>query len=151
MTRGLTRFQHSRQSHFVTFCCYHCRLLFTTDTSRRIFESFLERVRRSFGLQVYGYVVMAEHVRGELGNPSTAPELRYACSGWLRMTEGAFLPDREIRFFSRVHSATRVTAHRSHRCRRKACRVSLGLDGRGARPYMGSAWHYISHAGVESP
>ena len=27
----LTRFHHSGQSHFVTFCCYHCRRLFTTD------------------------------------------------------------------------------------------------------------------------
>jgi hypothetical protein len=36
--------------------------LFTTDASRRIFESALERVRRSFRLQVYGYVVMPEHV-----------------------------------------------------------------------------------------
>jgi hypothetical protein len=32
--------------------------LFTTDAGRRIFESALERVRRSFRLQVYGYVVM---------------------------------------------------------------------------------------------
>ncbi|HEY6765623.1 MAG TPA: hypothetical protein VI386_12685 [Candidatus Sulfotelmatobacter sp.] len=30
--------------------------------SQTIFESALEPVRRSFGLQVYGYVVMPEHV-----------------------------------------------------------------------------------------
>ena len=35
--------------------------LLTTDASRRIFESASERVRR-FRLQVYGYVVMPEHV-----------------------------------------------------------------------------------------
>jgi putative transposase len=58
MLWGLTRFHHSGQSHFVTLCCYHRRRLFTTDASRRIFESALERVRRSFRLQVYGYVVM---------------------------------------------------------------------------------------------
>jgi hypothetical protein len=51
MPWGLTRFQHSGQSHFVTFCCYHRRRLLTTDASRRIFESALERVRRSW-LQV---------------------------------------------------------------------------------------------------
>src|SRR2546428_7747394 len=49
MPWGLTRFHHSGQSHFVTFCCYHRRRLFITDASRRIFESALERVRRSFG------------------------------------------------------------------------------------------------------
>jgi REP element-mobilizing transposase RayT len=60
--QGLTRFDHSGQSHFVTFCRYHRRRLFIADASRRIFESALERVRRSFRLQVYGYVVMPEQV-----------------------------------------------------------------------------------------
>src|ERR1700693_2108590 len=58
----LTRFHQSGQSHFVTFCCYHRRRLFTTNVSRQVFESALERVRRSFRLHVYGYVVMPEHV-----------------------------------------------------------------------------------------
>jgi len=62
MPWGLTRFHHSGQSHFVTFCCYHRHRLFTADASCRIFESALERVRRSFSLHVYGYVVMPEHV-----------------------------------------------------------------------------------------
>src|SRR5262249_16345658 len=43
MPWGLARFHHSGQSHFVTFCCYHRRRLFTTDASRRIFQSALER------------------------------------------------------------------------------------------------------------
>ena len=60
---------HSGQSHFVTFCCYHRRPLFTSDASRRIFELALERVRRSFRLQVYGYVVMPEHVHLLLSEP----------------------------------------------------------------------------------
>jgi putative transposase len=69
MPWGLTRFQHSGQSHFVTFCCYHRRRLLTTDESRRIFESALERVRRRFWLQVYGYAVMPEHVHLLLSEP----------------------------------------------------------------------------------
>jgi putative transposase len=69
MPWGLARFHHSGQSHFVTFCCYHRRRLFITDVSRRIFESALERVRRSFRLQVYGYVVMPEHVHLLLSEP----------------------------------------------------------------------------------
>jgi hypothetical protein len=60
MPWGLTRFQHSGQSHFVTFCCYHRRPLLTTDARRRIFESALERARHTFKLQVYGYVIMPE-------------------------------------------------------------------------------------------
>ncbi len=69
MPWGLTRFQHSGQSHFVTFCCYHRRRLLINDESRRIFESALERVRRGFRLQVYGYVVMPEHVHLLLSEP----------------------------------------------------------------------------------
>jgi putative transposase len=69
MPWGLTRFHDTGQSHFVTFCCYHRGRLFTTDASRRIFESALERVRRSFRLQVYRYVVMPEHVHLLLSEP----------------------------------------------------------------------------------
>jgi putative transposase len=74
MPWGLTRFHHSGQSHFVTFCCYHRRRLFTTDESRRIFEAALARVRRKFGLQVYGYVVMPEHVHLLLSEPQKASD-----------------------------------------------------------------------------
>src|SRR5229473_839587 len=80
MPWGLTRFHHSGQSHFVTFCCYHRHRLLTTDDSRRTFESALERVRRSFRLQVYGYVIMPEHLhlllsepRQDMSSESTAP------------------------------------------------------------------------------
>jgi putative transposase len=75
MPWGLKRFQHSGQSHFVTFCCYHRHPLFTTDPSRRIFVSALERVRRIYKLQIYGYVVMPEHVHLLLSEPQlgTAP------------------------------------------------------------------------------
>jgi putative transposase len=69
MPWGLTRFHHSGQSHFVTFCCYHRHRLFTADASCRIFESALERARRSYRLYVYGYVVMPEHVHLLLSEP----------------------------------------------------------------------------------
>lgn len=69
MPWGLTRFQHSGQSHFVTFCCYHRRPLLTTDESRRIFESALERGRHSYRLYIYGYVVMPDHVHLLLSEP----------------------------------------------------------------------------------
>jgi len=69
MPWGLTRFQQSGQSHFVTFCCYHRRRLLISDENRRIFESALERVRRSYRLYVYGYVVMPEHVHLLVSEP----------------------------------------------------------------------------------
>src|SRR5260370_30211971 len=69
MPLGLTLFPHSGQSHFVTFCCSHRCRLFTAEASRQIFESALERVRRSFRLHIYGYVVMPEHVHLLLSEP----------------------------------------------------------------------------------
>jgi hypothetical protein len=69
MPWGLTRFHDSGQSHFVTFCCYHRSRLFRTDASCRIFESALERVRRSYRLYVYGYAVMPDHVHLLLSEP----------------------------------------------------------------------------------
>jgi putative transposase len=63
MPWGLKRFHASGQTHFVTFCCYHRRPSFTTPIPRQVFEAALERVRRSFELCVYGYVVMPEHVQ----------------------------------------------------------------------------------------
>jgi len=69
MPWGLKRFHETGQSHFVTFCCYHRHQLFTCDADRRIFESALERVSRSFVLRVYGYVVMPDHVHLLLSEP----------------------------------------------------------------------------------
>jgi len=69
MAWGLKRYQKTRQSHFVTFCCYHrCKLL-TTDESRRTFEAALERVRSTYKLRVYAYVIMPEHVHLLLSEP----------------------------------------------------------------------------------
>jgi putative transposase len=69
MPWGLQRFQNTGQIHFVTFCCYHRRRLLTTDASRRVFETALERVRRSYRLYVYSYVIMPDHVHLLLSEP----------------------------------------------------------------------------------
>ena len=70
MPWGLKRYQKSRQTHFVTFCCYRRRQLFAFVESNNIFESALERVRRSYGLYVYGYVVMPEHIHLLVSEPA---------------------------------------------------------------------------------
>src|SRR5271170_8489029 len=69
MPWGLKRFHASGQTHFVTFCCYHRRPLFNTPIPKQVFEAALERVRRSFQLCVYGYVIMPEHVHLLLSEP----------------------------------------------------------------------------------
>ncbi len=69
MPWGLKHFQASRQTHFITFCCYHRRPLLTPNLAKETFERALERVRRSFQLCVYGYVIMPEHVHLLLSEP----------------------------------------------------------------------------------
>ena len=69
MPWGLKRFHESGQTHFVTFGCYRRRCLFTSAADKRTFEKALERVRCSYGLCVYGYVVMPEHVHLLIGEP----------------------------------------------------------------------------------
>ena len=72
MPSRLKRFQESGQTHFVTFCCYRRRESFTDASAKRTFELALERVRRSFRLCIYGYVVMPEHVHLLLSEPQRA-------------------------------------------------------------------------------
>src|SRR5208282_1513028 len=69
MPSSLKRFHHSEQSHFVTFCCYRRRSLFLSEASKATLESALERVRRSYKLCIYGYVIMPEHVHLLLSEP----------------------------------------------------------------------------------
>ena len=57
----------------MTFSCYHRRPFFTPTPAKRIFESALERVRRSFGLRIYGYVIMPDHVHLLASEPERGP------------------------------------------------------------------------------
>lgn len=69
MPWSLKRFQNTGQSHFVTFSCYHRLPMFTTASRLLLFESALERVRKNFGLRVYAYVVMPEHIHLLVSEP----------------------------------------------------------------------------------
>jgi putative transposase len=69
MPWSLKRFHESGQTHFVTFSCYHRQPLLVTSSANQTFESALERIRYSFRLCIYGYVVMPEHVHLLLSEP----------------------------------------------------------------------------------
>ena len=69
MPWGLERFQQSHQTHFITFSCYHRRPFLVPAVAKRTFETALERVRRSFALCIYAYVVMPEHIHLLLNEP----------------------------------------------------------------------------------
>jgi putative transposase len=67
--RGLKRYQQADHLHFLTFSCYRRMPLLATPQARRVFEETLERVRRWYGLRVFGYVAMPEHVHLLVSEP----------------------------------------------------------------------------------
>ena len=69
MPWGLRRFQETGQLHFLTFSCYKRRPIFANSPSRSAFQTSLERVRRCYGLCVYGYVVMPEYIHMLVDEP----------------------------------------------------------------------------------
>jgi REP-associated tyrosine transposase len=69
MPWSLRRFQQTRQNHFLTFSCYHRQPKLASAEACETFLSALERVRQSYGLCVYGYVVMPEHVHLLVNEP----------------------------------------------------------------------------------
>jgi putative transposase len=69
----LQHFQQQDCNHFITFSCHQRRQLLSTAAKRDIFELELERVRQWYGLYVYGYVVMPEHVHILVSEPERKP------------------------------------------------------------------------------
>jgi putative transposase len=65
----LERFQESGQLPFPTFSCYRRKPKLRTARSCAIFVVSLEQVRQQYGLRVYGYVVMPEHVHLQVSEP----------------------------------------------------------------------------------
>ena len=70
MTTGLHRFQQTGNFHFITFSCYRRRPYFNKASTRDLFESALERIRRRYEFVVLGYVVMPEHVHLLINEPT---------------------------------------------------------------------------------
>src|SRR5271169_1111127 len=69
MPGSLKRFQQTRQNHSLTFSCYHRQPKFASSEACAIFVSALERVRQSYWLCVYGYVILPEHVHLLVNGP----------------------------------------------------------------------------------
>jgi putative transposase len=66
---GLQHFQESGQLHFLTFSCYHREPKLGPTRARDLFIAALEQVRQRYGMLVYGYAVMPEHVHLLVGEP----------------------------------------------------------------------------------
>jgi putative transposase len=62
MARGLVRYQTSGDTHFLTFSCFRRQPHLGVPSACKLFERSLEAMRLRYDFQVFGYVVMPEHV-----------------------------------------------------------------------------------------
>ena len=69
MPRGLVRYHHTGNFHFITFSCFHRLPHLGSAAARDLLENALERTRRSHRFVDAGYVVMPEHVHLLMGEP----------------------------------------------------------------------------------
>jgi len=69
MPRGLIRYEHTGNFHFLTFGCFHRFQHLGTPAARDLFEDALERTRLRCRFVVAGYVVMPEHIHLLVGEP----------------------------------------------------------------------------------
>src|ERR1700761_9412162 len=69
MVKGLERRQGEGEVHFVTFSCFHRCGYFKTPVARDLFEEALARMCHCYQCDVFGYVVMPEHVHLLMSEP----------------------------------------------------------------------------------
>jgi putative transposase len=69
MVEGLERRQEGGDVHFVTFSCFHRLAYLKTPGARDLFEDALARTCYRYQFDVFGYVVMPEHVHLLLSEP----------------------------------------------------------------------------------
>ena len=69
MPSGLTRFHLSKQSHFITFTCYHRLPNLKDEKLRDVLVTAFEQTRLRYRFRVYGFVIMPEHVHLLISEP----------------------------------------------------------------------------------
>jgi putative transposase len=65
----LKRFQDSGDLHFITFSCNRRKPLLASGLVRVAFLKELERLRKKYGFNVFGFVLMPEHVHLLISEP----------------------------------------------------------------------------------
>jgi REP element-mobilizing transposase RayT len=69
MPRGLIRIHGGGNLHFITTSCYRREPLLGSARARDVFIEIFEQVRKSYGCEVIGFVVMPEHIHILISEP----------------------------------------------------------------------------------
>jgi putative transposase len=62
MPKGLKRYHHTNNFHFITFSCYRRQPFLATATAKNITQQILEQTRQQQKLCIAAYVLMPEHI-----------------------------------------------------------------------------------------
>jgi len=73
MPWALERYHETGKSHFLTFSCFDRLPKLKDPRVRDLFLTCLEQTRKRFTLQIYGFVVMPEHVHLLISEPRQSP------------------------------------------------------------------------------
>jgi putative transposase len=69
MPRGLIRIHGGGNLHFITTSCYRREPLLGSARARDGFPEIFEQVRKRYGFEVIGFVVMPEHIHILISEP----------------------------------------------------------------------------------
>src|SRR5882757_10367422 len=69
MPLHLKRYQQEGDDHFITFSCHNRQPYLNTSAARDLVEHSLEATRRNYNFELFGYVIMPEHVHLLLSEP----------------------------------------------------------------------------------
>ena len=69
MPKRLKRIYAFGHLHLITFSCYRRLPLLAFSRARNVFVRVLDQVRKEYGFQLVGYVVMPEHVHLLISEP----------------------------------------------------------------------------------
>ena len=72
MPKGLRRFHHTGDWHFITCSCYRREKFLDSVKRRDLVLDLFEEVRAKYDFVVAGYVVMPEHFHLLIGEPRVA-------------------------------------------------------------------------------
>jgi putative transposase len=73
MPLHLHRYQSDRQDHFITFSCHARRPYLDCGAAYSLFLEALATTQRTYAFELYGYVLMPEHVHLLVKEPSATP------------------------------------------------------------------------------